>query len=758
MDEVGELRRAVAAHEAGRMGEAARLYESIAQSNPKNILARNLLGLLLVQAGRPADGLRWIDEALRLAPRDAQALENRGMALSALGRHGEAVAAYDLLIGVRPLAPEGYEDRAEALLALGRVEEAARDLQTAFARGASSPLSYHRLGFALHRLGRFAEALTAFDHALKADAAFAAAFNDRGNTLRALKRMDEARASFERAIALAPQDPAAYVNLANVLVDMRQLEKAHEMAQRALALRPALASAHIAAGNALLGLDCAEDALISFDRALAVSPNHVGAVANRADVLKRLGRFEEAARGFERALQLKPDLPYRFGELVHVKLLQSDWRSFDQDMAELNRRVDAGELATMPFPLLVMPSTPARQLAGARAHVRAAFGESFPPAPPPRPHEKIRIGYFSSDLYEHATAYLLAGVIELHDRSRFEITAFDFSLPQEDAMRGRLRAAFDHWIDIKSLSDEQAAGLARAQQIDIAVDLKGFTTNGRAGVFAQRAAPVQVSWLGYPGTTGTPFFDYLIADRILVPAEEQQHYSEKIAYLPHSYQPNDPKRAIAARQFSRAELGLPNAGFVFCSFNNNYKITPDLFDVWMRLLRAVDGSVLWLLEDNAAGVANLRAEAVKRGVAPERLVFAPRMKLGDHLARHAGADLFLDSFYCSAHTTASDALWAGLPLLTKRGVTLAGRVAASLLSAVGLPDLITESAEAYEALALAIARDPARLEALRAKLRAHRAHAPLFDAARFTRDLESAFTAMNDRALAGLAPETIVVE
>jgi protein O-GlcNAc transferase len=371
---------------------------------------------------------------------------------------------------------------------------------------------------------------------------------------------------------------------------------------------------------------------------------------------------------------------------------------------------------------------------------------------------KIRIGYFSADFHGHATAYLMAQLFELHDRSKFEIFGFSFGPPADDDMRRRLAAGFDQLIDVKDKSDKEIAELARNLQIDIGVDLKGFTDQSRSGIFAHRAAPIQVNYLGFPGTMGANYIDYIIADRTLIPPEEAEFYTEKIAYLPHSYQVNDRTRRISDRRFTREELGLPTDAFVFCCFNNSFKITPDVFDIWMRLLTKVDRSALWLLKTNASAVESLRAEAVRRGIESERLVFAEPIDLSDHLARHASADLFLDTFYCNAHTTASDALWAGMPVVTRLGHTFAGRVAASLLNAIGLPELVTRTSDEYEQLAFRLANDRDKLSLIRKRLADNRLTHPLFDTELFTRHIESAYEKMWERHRMNLKPDHLSVE
>jgi predicted O-linked N-acetylglucosamine transferase (SPINDLY family) len=372
-------------------------------------------------------------------------------------------------------------------------------------------------------------------------------------------------------------------------------------------------------------------------------------------------------------------------------------------------------------------------------------------------YDRIRVAYLSADFHSHATAYLAAGLFEAHDRSRFETVAISFGPDDSSEMRGRLKGAFDRFIDVRDKSDHAAATLLNEMEIDIAVDLKGFTQDARPGILAYRPAPVQVNYLGHPGTMGARYIDYLIADRRIVPEGHERHYREKIVCLPDSYQANDRKRRIAERTPTRAEEGLPDTGVVFCSFNGSFKITPEVFDIWMRLLKSAEGSVLWLLDDNPTAVRNLKREAEARGVPAQHLVFAPRRPLDVHLARHRLADLFLDTLPCNAHTTASDALWAGLPVLACTGNTFAGRVAASLLFAVGLPELITDSLSSYEAMAMKLALDPTELAQLKAKLAAQRNTAALFDTERFTRDLESAYVTMWERSQRGMPPESFSV-
>ena len=500
-----------------------------------------------------------------------------------------------------------------------------------------------------------------------------------------------------------------------------------------------------------------DEAVESFTRALQLKPGLTNAVLNRAQTLLVLRRYEEAIPDYEAILKIAPDHPYALGDSIFCKLQCGEWRDFEALRESAGAALRAGKRAITPVLAAALLDSPEDQLRALQIIAR----DRLPPKPPlwrgeRYAHERIRIAYVSADFHAHATAVLMAGVFEHHDRARFETVAISFGPDDASPMRARLERSFDRFIDGRGESDAAIAGLMRQEEIDIAIDLKGFTSDARPAIFSFRTAPVQVNYLGFPGTMGADFMDYLIADSVLVPESDEPFYSENIVRLPHSYQPNDRSRAIAAMP-GRAQAGLPEGAFVFCCFNNSYKIQPAVFDIWMRLLRDVPGSVLWLLEDNPSFARNIRREAAARAIAPERLVLAPRAGQGEHLARQRLADLFLDTLPYNAHTTASDALFVGLPLLTCLGTSFAGRVAASLLNAAGAPELVTKSLEEYERLALVLARDPPRLAALRNELTANRETSALFDVARFTKDLEAAYTTMWETSQRGGTPESFVV-
>ncbi len=558
---------------------------------------------------------------------------------------------------------------------------------------------------------------------------------------------DHALQLIGRAIALKPDYAEAHNNLGMALQVLRRYAEAVDSHDRAIALQPDFVDALNNRGVALGELGQHALAVAAYDKALALQPSYADAWSNRGAALRQLGHNEEAARDFAQAQKLRPGFKYALGHQLFAQAATCDWTDFDAHVEALNTAVRQGGLGTLaaePLVFAVFSQSAQDQLANARAFA----ADKYPPAPRPLwtgeryTHDRIRVAYLSADFHDHATTYLMAEFFERHDASRFETIAISFGPDLNDRMRQRLQAAFGRFIDVRAQTDLQVAQLLRSMEVDIAVDLKGFTQGCRTGILAHRPAPVQVNYLGYPGSMGVDYIDHIIGDATVIPPGDEVFYSEQVARLPGSYQVNDAHRAIAEATPTRAAVGLPDSGFVFCCFNNNYKITPAVFDIWMRLLQQVPGSVLWLLEDSPAVARNLRRQAQLRDVAPGRLVFAPRMPQPEHLARHRLADLFLDTLVCNAHTTASDALWAGLPVLTCAGRTFASRVAASLLRAADLPELVTDTTQAYEALALQLATDPAMLAELRARLARNRGTCALFDTALFTRQMERAYEDM----------------
>jgi len=606
--------------------------------------------------------------------------------------------------------------------------------------------------------GQHAEAFALYERALAIRPDVAGAWNNRGNSLKELKRFDEALASYDKALALAPADVSTLNNRGVALQNMQAFDLALASFDRALALKPDFADALNNRGNALQRLTRFDEALDCYDRVLALKPSHAEALYNRGNTLRLLKRFPEAIASYDRALAVKPDHADAFSQMAHCVNWICDWRRKSAIAGEVIARVAEGRALISPFTFLGYCDDPALQLQCARSFDATAFPSVPSPLiiPGSRRHDKLRIGYLSADFHEHATAYQLAGLFEQHDHSRFEVIGVSLGADDKSPMRKRLVAAFNRFHDVAAQSDTVAAGLLHREEVDILVTLNAFTQNARLGMLASRPAPVQVSYPGFPGTTGAPFIDYIIADETVAPFEQGPFYSEQIVQLPNCYLASDATRPIAATP-TRREAGLPDAGFVFCCFNNSWKIAPDVFDVWMRLLREVAGSVLWLLRDNAPAEQNLCREAQARGVDPARLVFAERKSAAEHLARHRLADLFLDTLPVNAHATASDALWSGLPLVTQLGGAFAGRVAASHLQALALPELITKGLAEYEALALRLANEPQLLKGYRERLASNRLTRPLFDTKRSCRHLEAAYRRMWETWQRGDKPHAFAV-
>lgn len=750
-------RQAVALHQGGDLAAACAIYRELLAAHPDQADILGLLGMAECQGGNLAAGVDWLDRSLALNPHQPQAHFNRGNALRGLNRLDEAVASYGRATELKPDYLGAHIGRGLALSALGRAAEAVASFDAALHLSPNHAPAHFERGVALMAMGRTDEAVSAYDAALSAHPSFPEALNNRGLALKKRGNHAEALAGFDKALALKPNDAEVENNRGGVLYDLKRFDEAIAAYSRAIALKADYAEAHGNRGNAVRDAGRPLDALADYDRALALRPDYAEAWRNRGNALIDLERLEEAMVDLDRAAALKSDLDLVIGQSLEARMRLSAWDGFDEVLAHLKGQVAASVLAATPFLVQTVSDSPAlhRQVAERFAATYAPERHSLPPIGAYAAHDKIRIGYFSSDFRDHPVSHLVAGLFEHHDRSAFEINAFAFGSDSPDEWRSRIRNAADRFIDVSRASDRDVAEQARRLEIDIAVDLNGFTKDCRTGIFAERAAPVQLSHIGYAGTLAAPYFDYLVADPILIPEGQRRFYAEKIAYVP-AYQINDDRRAPSDKVFSRAELGLPETGFVFCSFNQNYKITPETFAAWMRILHRVPGSVLWLTVRDAAARGHLQAQAETHGIAAWRLVFADRLpNLGDHLARQRAADLFLDSHPYNAMVTGSNALRAGLPVLTRLGASFPSRMGASLLQAVGLPELIATTADAYEDLAVELARDPERMRSIRQKLADTLPTCALFDTAGATRNLEALYRAIQARAQAGLPPDHI---
>jgi len=601
-------------------------------------------------------------------------------------------------------------------------------------------------GVRCHQSGRLLEAEAFYRQVLGVDPSNADAIHLSGMIAFQKRQTDEAIRLMRRAIELDRRNPLYHCDLGNVFQGLGRFQDAIQSYDRALSLRPSYPEAIYNKGNAFLKLKKFVEASACYRKVTEIEPRYVEAYTNLGIALEKLGLFEDALAACDKALQIKPDHAAALNNRAACADIVCDWPrkfAFTGNIAgQLEKRMPSIS------PLLVLSAFDDPSF-----HFKY-FGqlatEMFEPLPAPLTAReakwrstKLKIAYLSADFREHPVSSLMAEILETHDRSQFETMGVSFGVDDGSALRKRLVKAFDRFEDVRTLNDESVARLIHEWKADIAIDLTGHTSDGRLGILLFRPAPIQVSYLGFSATTGAPFIDYIVADPIVTPFEHQPFYMEKIVQLPDCMLPRDNTVELAGPTPTRAEACLPETGFVFCGFNQNWKITPEIFDIWMRLLNRVEGSVLWLRRDNELAERNLSREAQARGVDPERLIFAPRTPtVAEHLSRQRLADLFLDTLPYNAHTTASDALYAGVPVVTCAGNAFAGRVAASLLHAIGLPELVTSSLEVYETLALRLATEPALLQDVRRRLQANRSTYPLFDSGLFRRNLEAAYRQM----------------
>jgi len=783
---------------AGNHEAAERLFKQTVETQPGHIPALSVFSGFLQRQGRRKEAENYMrlalaayDQALQRTPSLAEAWLGRGQVLSQLGRNIEAIDSYDRAIAAGPELTHGHLLRAKLLVDLGRHDKALAGVDRLLATTPNLAEAWLGRGNILFELRHYEEALDAYQRSLALKAALPEACLGRGNVLNALKRYDEALAAYDKALGLNPNLAGAWLGRGNVFDELKHYNNALAAYDKALASAPDLAEAWLARGNLLNKLNRLEEASSAFDRASAIIPDFPEALPGRGNVLFALKNYDDALAAYDKTLAIKPGLvearlgrgnvfsmlkrhreaadayaavlkvtpqhPFTKGLFLHQKMLSCEWSGTDSLIREIERDIAEGKPSIEPFAWQGIATSPQNLQLCAEIYSRVKFPANMLQSLLPARHQKIRVGYLSGEFRDQATSHLIVGLLEQHDPSQFEIYGFDNGWDDQSKIRGRINAALHKIIDIRPLGDPSAVAAIREHEIDILVNLNGYFGEHRMQLFAQRAAPIQVNYLGFPGTLGASYMDYIIADRWIIPENHKAFYREKVVYLPDCYQANDRKKEIAARGPTRAESCLPETGFVFCCFNNSYKILPELFDRWMRILLQIDGSVLWLFGDNRETAANLRREATARNVSPERLVFAKRLPLADHLARHRLGDLFLDTLPYNAHTTASDALWAGLPVLTCLGDTFAGRVGASLLQAVRLQELITSSLDAYEETAIELARDPRNLAAIKRKLADHRLITPLFDTALFAKGVEKAYSTMYERRLAGLATDHIYV-
>ncbi len=749
------------------------------------------LGLALSAQGKLAEAVDALREAARLSPGDADVHLNLGNTLAEHGQAAEAEACYRRVLAMQPDHAVAHFNLGNLHRIAGRLDEAAAAFRQALATEPDNPDTHNNLGLVYEGQHRLEDALSSFRRALALNPDHVHARVNLGNVMRVRGQLDEAIACYDRVLAALPNHVDASINLGIARTELGQYPAARALYESAIRLDPRNFEAHYnfgrllqltgqaadsiahyrkaveidpsrAFGHSDLGNACREagdfeSALACYRKAIELQPESAGAHIDLAETLKLQGRLEDALASFERALALAPDHIPALGGAIHLRQHLCRWEGIEALWGRVRESIAAGaDSSVTPFSSLSMPTTAAEQLACARAWAqrelapviqsrsRPVFDFSAP-----RPRNRLRVGYLSWGFHQHATSYLTAQLFELHDRERFEVFAYAYGPEDHSAIRARVRGACEHFTDVSRESDGAAAQRIYDDGVDVLVDLTGYTLGARTRILALRPAPVQVNWLGYPGTLGTDCVDYLIADPFIIPPGQESGYAEKVVRLPDCYQVTDCRREVAERVPTREECGLPAQGFVFCCFNQAYKILPGTFGMWMRIVQAVPGSVLWLAESNPWMIENLRRAAVARGVAAERLLFEPRKPLPEYLNQYRLADLALDTFPYTSHTTASDALWMGCPLVTCPGGTFASRVAGSVLVNAGMRELVVDHPGDYERRVIELATAPGRLQDVRRRLREGRDACPLFDTPRLVRNLESLYQTMFDAFTGG---------
>jgi len=723
---------------------------------PKAINLHNIQGASNAALQRYDAAIDSYKQAIKIMPDNADAYNNMGVALKDKGELDAAIDSCKQAIKIKPDYAEAYSNMGNALKDKGELDAAIDSYKQAIKIKPDYAEAYSNMGNALKDKGKLDAAIDSYKQAIKIKPNYAEAYYNMGNALQDKGKLDAAIDSCKQAIKIKPDYAEAYSNMGNALQDKGELDVATDSYKQAVKIKPNYAEAYYNMGNVLNKKGELDAAIESYKQAVKIKPNYAKAYYTMGNTLKDKGDLDAAIDSYEKAIKIKPDYEIVRTMKLYRQAHISDWGAIAQDR-EAIPTLGISAQYIIPFEILPLEDAPERHRLRSEIFAKNRFKQKPLPlaSRSTQKPKRLRIGYFSSDFKEHPVAYLMAKVIETHDRNFFEVYGYSIGPAKDDKMRHRLIKGFDVFDDVQDMNDQDVALLARQDQIDIAIDLTGYTQNSRSGVFAYRAAPVQINYLGYPGTMGADFFDYIIADQNLIPNESQKYYSEKLIYLPHHYQAQDDTLLISDDTPSRSELGLPDNGFVFCAINNTYKITSSEFDIWMRLLQSVDGSVLWLLESNKWVKGNLLKEANARGVPSERLVFAQQVPHEQYLAQFRQADLYLDTFTYNAGATASNALWAGLPVLTKLGKGYTARMAGSLLASIGLSELITDTKTQYEELAFKLATNPERLASIKQKLAANRLSKPLFNTELFTKYLEDGYQRAYQQYFDGKEPKTI---
>ena len=716
------LQQAVYHHQKKNYTEAKKLYKYLLRMNSGNFDALMLLGFLHAEIGETEEAISFLSKAAKINDQSEPLCFNLAIAYMSMGQHQSAERFFRRVLVINP-------QNLKAIQELAAIESRKNNLDAA---------------------------VRYYEKAIQISSVDADLYNDLALVIKRQKDYLRAIDLFRKSLELNPKNASALNNLGNLFIETGELTQAQELFYAAINIHPNLVGSYIGLGSISEMRDSYVEAIDFYDTALDVDRKSIVALTNKAQALLKLGQYQDALVIFNEAHSLDPDFRNLCGSRIGAQLQLCEWSSLTRQIDELQQKIARGLAATDPFVELTIMDSPKTQKRAAEIYFNDQFSAAGSiPSGRTRSSQKIKVAYFSADFRSHPVSFLTAELFEVHSREKFEFIGVSFS-NVKDEWQKRISCALDQFIDASQMSDQEVINLIHQHEIDIAIDLGGYTQKSRFGLFAKRLAPVQMSYLGYLGTTGSHCIDYIIADSEIIPVESQKYYSEKVAYLP-SYQANDSHRAPSDLRFSRQALGIPEDAFVFCCFNNNYKILPDTFSSWMRILIKVESSVLFLYVESATAQENLRKEAAARGVNPARLIFGERLSVSDYLARYQVADLFLDTYPYNAGTTASDALWVGVPVLTRRGESFASRVASSLLTAIGLPELITKTIGEYEALATSLGSDPEKLRAIKEKLEANKLTMPLFNTRQFAENLEKLYEIAHQRSISGQQPESIRV-
>ena len=741
---------------SGKYEQAIKEIKALNETYPNVPILFNLAGSCCKALGQFESSAKMFNTAVDLKPDYAEAHNNLGNLLRDTGQLDKALKSYHMAIEANPRFFDSYNNLGITLFNLGFYDDASKSYHKAIELNPSIAEVFNNLGNSQRALGQIDEAIVSYKKAVSINENFFEGNFNLGETLRNNKQSEESILFLKRAISLNPKFAKTYNSLGLSFAMLGEMSSSIDSFKEAIDIDPNYTEAHCNLGNSLNIAGKIEPGINSFLRVIEIDPNYAEAYKSLGNLYKKARKREYSLEFFEKAMSLNPNLDYLLGDLANIKLHLCDWTDLKNLIIKINKKINNNEKVIRPFYLLSLIDDPALQRKVNEINTNNKYPRSklLPQIENHPKHKKIRIGYFSADFREHPVSYLTAELYEIHDRNQFEVHAFSYGPDTNDEMNLRIKAGVDYFHDVREMSHKEIALLSRSLEIDIAVDLSGATHSSRTEVFAMLAAPIQASYLGWLGTMGADYYDYLIAAEGMIPKRNQKYFTEKIVYLP-SYQVNDSKETLPEAIFSRKDIGLPKDSFVFCCFNNTFKITPIVFDSWARILKGVENSVMMIYVSNKLAQKNLIKEIKLRGISPERLVFGEQIQRNEYLDRYRLADLFLDTFPYNAGTTASDALKMGLPLLTLKGDSFNSREAANIVNAVNLPEMVTSSQEEYESLAIELANNPNKFRVIKEKLVDNLSKAPLYNTNLFAKNIESAYRTMFERYHQGLDKDHI---